>query len=180
MKKISIITILAATILLAQIGSCKTKMPRDEMYLGGLTNGSSIAEMKKIYGTPTEDGMGFEENRMCRYGGGVLIKYNTLEEKIQSIIVTSNNGWESPSGFRVGGNMRIVQNFYGNPEYSLSGDTKTVYIYFYGGRRKYEPEIGFVVLFDNNSGRILELGVHGDTDEKFYKYYEDMAEKMVE
>ena len=161
MKKISIITILAATILLAQIGSCKTKMPRDEMYLGGLTNGSSIAEMKKIYGTPTEDGMGFEE-------------------KIQSIIVTSNSGWESPSGFRVGGNMRIVQNFYGSPEYSLSGDTKTVYIYFYGGRRKYEPEIGFVVLFDNNSGRILELGVHGDTDEKFYKYYEDMAKKMVE
>ena len=180
MKKIFGIAILAATILFAQITYCEAKMSRNEMYLGGLTNGSSVAEMKKIYGTPTEDGMGFEENRMCRYGDSVFIKYNTLEEKIQSILVRNNNGWHSPSGFRVGGNIRIVQNFCGSPEYSISNENKTVYIYFYGGRKKYEPELGFSVLFDNTNGQILQLGVHGDTtEEKFYKYYEEMAEQMV-
>ena len=175
----ALIIIFAAIIFLfPYINVCNAKMPRSEMYLGNLTVGSSIAEMKKIYGTPTADGMGFEENRSCTYGDDVLIYYNTLEEKIQAIVVTGNNGWTTPSGFNVGGNIRTVLNSYGSPDYSTSNNSKKVYMYFHC--YKNEPEFGLVILIDENNGRILEIGVYGDNTERtFAEYYEDLAATLV-
>ncbi len=164
--------------LFPYINVCNAKMPRSEMYLGTLTVGSSINEMKKIYGTPTADGMGFEENRSCTYGDDVVIYYNTLEEKIQSIVVTGNNGWTTPSGFNVGGNIRTVLNLYGSADYTKSGNSKKAHLYF--SCDKHKPEFGLVILVDENNGMILEIGIYGDDTEKtFAEYYEDLAEKLV-
>lgn len=182
MKKFFIAVVICLIAFIAVIFSlfpylniCNAKMPRDEMYLGGLTNGSSIAEMKKIYGTPTN-----EENSSCSYGDDVLIYYNTQEEKLQSIVVKSNNGWETPSGFCVGGNIRTVLNAYGSPDYSKSGDSKKAYLYFHCGKKKFEPDFGLVILVDESNGKILEIGIYGDTtEENFSDYYEKLAKKLV-
>ena len=157
--------------LFPYLNICNGKMSRDEMYLGNLTVGSLISEMKKIYGTPT-----LEENLSCKYGDDVLINYN-LEKKIQSIIVTGGD-WTTPSGFNVGGNIRTVLNAYGSADYSKSGDSKKVYMYFNCENKK--PKFGLVILVDERNGKILELGIYGDDTEKiFAEYYEDLAEKLI-
>ena len=173
-----LIFIVGINFLFSYINICNAKMPRSEMYLGNLTVGSSIAEMKKFYGTPTADGMGFEENRSCTYGKDVVIYYNTLEEKIQSIVVTGNNGWTTPSGFNVGGNIRTVLNAYGSADYTKSANSKKVYFYFHCDKNK--PNLGLAILIDENNGKILEIGIYGDNTEKnFAEYYEDLAGKLV-
>ena len=148
-------------------------MPSSEMYLGGLTIGSTVDEMKRIYGMPTS-----EESNSCTYGD-VLISYDTSGEKIQSIIVKGNNDWTTPSGFNVGGNIRTVLNSYGSSDYSKSNDSKKAYIYFNCDKNK--PAFGLAILVDESNGRILELGIYGDNSEKtFAEYYEDLAEKLIE
>ena len=141
--------------------------------MGGLTIGSTVDEMKRIYGMPTS-----EESNSCTYGD-VLISYDTSGEKIQSIIVKGNNDWTTPSGFNVGGNIRTVLNSYGSSDYSKSNDSKKAYIYFNCDKNK--PAFGLAILVDESNGRILELGIYGDNSEKtFAEYYEDLAEKLIE
>ena len=168
-----IIFVVGIIFLFPYLNICNGKMPREEMYLGNLTVGSSISEMKKIYGTPTS-----EENGICTYGDDVLINYDS-EEKIQSIIVKGNNDWTTPSGFNVGGNIRTVLNAYGSSDYSKSNDFKKVYFYFHCGDKN-KPDFGLAISVDESNGKILELGIYGDTKEKiFADYYEDLAEKML-
>ena len=51
-KKFFIAVTFLVTTLAMQINFCQA-MPYSEMYLGGLTIGSSIDEMRRIYGEPT-------------------------------------------------------------------------------------------------------------------------------
>lgn len=170
---ICIVAILAAIIIsFPYLNICNAKMPPDEMYLGGLTIGSTVAEMKKIYGVPTS-----EKSKSCTYGD-VVIFYDRSGEKIQSIIVKGSDGWTTPSGFNVGGSIRTVLNAYGSSDYSKSGDSKKVYLYFNCNKNK--PEFGLAILVDESNGQILELGIYGDDSEKtFAEYYEDLAKEMV-
>ncbi|MBQ7628727.1 MAG: hypothetical protein IJS81_00720 [Selenomonadaceae bacterium] len=140
--------------LFPYINVCNGKMPRSEMYLGGLT----IGEVKKVYGDE------------------ILINYDSYE-KIQSIIVKGGD-WTTPSGFNVGGNIRTVLNAYGSADFSKSNDSKKVYFYFHCENKK--PAMGLAILIDESNGEILELGIYGDTaDKKFSDSYEDIAEKIL-
>ena len=144
--------------LFPYINVCNGKMPRSEMYLGEITCGASIDDVKKIHGDE------------------VLINCNS-NKKIQSVIVKGGD-WTTPSGFNVGGNIRTVLNAYGSADFSKSNDSKKVYFYFDCDKKK--PTLGLAILVDESNGQILELGIYGDDTEKiFAEYYEDLAEKLL-
>ena len=99
-------------VLIAFIGIrftiCNAAMPYSEMYLGSLTVGSPFEEMRRIYGEPVYDEGHAEDNYGCHYGNSVNIGYNSYTKKLQSIRVTGNNGWKTPSGLAVGDNISIT------------------------------------------------------------------------
>lgn len=165
---------------------CSAKMPRSEMYLGGLTEGSKYNEMVRIYGEPTEINPGYEYISTYKYGNSVEIVHYSYRDSMCSIKVTDNNGWKTPSGLAVGQNISKVLDLYGNADYTESGTAKTAYCYF--GEMYYSndfkrnvPGLGFIIVFNKNSGKILEMGVYGSMGRSsgFSEYYRGMIEDMV-
>ena len=143
----------------------RIEMNRYEMFLGGLTFGSSIDTAFKMYGKPTANEQGAEFLSICNYGSGVEIAYLADTRNIFTIIVRENNGWTTPAGLAVGTNREKIFELYGQPEFTKVGKDKTAYAYFYyryGSQNTYEREAGFIILVDNATGKILEMRVETD------------------
>ena len=165
------------TILLAAENFCAA-MPYSEMYLGGFTVGSSYSAMVRMYGQPTQDEHVIEDICNARYGNTVEISYSNYSKKIQSIEVTANNGWKTPSGLAVGMNISRALDMYGEPDYKTSSSVKTAYCYFHRDRNYLD--YGFFILFNKESGKILQLGVYGGSSmSNFDEIYQGIMTQMV-
>lgn len=174
-----------AAILIATQFNFANAMSYSEMYLGGFTVGSSFDEMKRIYGEPIYDEGYAENNHGCHYGNSVDIGYNNYSKKIQRIEINSNNGWKTPSGLKVGDNISKALDLCGNPDYTKSGNFKTAYCYFHKSYsqslKKEIIDFGFVILFNKDSGKILELALWGgNTMASFEDYYQNNIKRLVE
>ncbi|MBR4152902.1 MAG: hypothetical protein IKT98_08075 [Selenomonadaceae bacterium] len=165
LKKFFIVVILSVFALVGnRFSLCSAAMPYSEMYLGGFTVGSSYSEMTKMYGAPTSQDLGIEHNACCIYGNSVVINYNNFDNKIQGINVKANNGWSTPAGLTVGMNISDALDMYGEPAFKKSSSIKTVYCYFHKPNmgRSTPPDFGFFIVFNKDSGKILQLSVIGD------------------
>ncbi|MBQ7704534.1 MAG: hypothetical protein IJT73_03775 [Selenomonadaceae bacterium] len=160
MKKFFIAIILSAFAIFGN-NFCSASMPRSEMYLGGLTFGSSSDYMVELYGLPDTNERGVEYLSTCKYGSGVEIGYLADQHKIFSIIVRENNGWTTPAGLAVGMNREKIFDLYGRADFEKVGTEKTAYAYFYysynNRLENYERESGFIIFVDNATGKILEM-----------------------
>ena len=184
-KKFFIAVTFLVTTLAMQINFCQA-MPYSEMYLGGLTIGSSIDEMRRIYGEPTSHKWVIEVHNSYQYGNTVTIDYNGSNKKIGFITISADNGWKTPRGLAVGDNISKALDMYGNPDYTQSGNFKTAYCYFHESYNTYSKmnvkDFGFVILFNKESGKILQLALWGDPSRMagFDEYYQDSMKRLVE
>ena len=176
LRKIFIAALSVFALVAGQFSLCSAAMSQAQMFLGGITVGTSYSEMVKMYGAPIQVADHAEDNYTCRYGNSVAIGYNKFANKIQSVTVSANNGWATPDGLAVGMKISAAQDLYGTPDYTKSGTNKTAHCYFSGNRR-----FGFIVVFDNESGKILELGLYGgNTMVTFDESYQTIMERMTE
>lgn len=169
---------IAAVIFLitSQFGNCDATLSRHQMYLGGVTVGSFYSEMVKMYGEPIQVADHAEDNYSCRYGGSVAVGYNKFTNKIQSVTVSANNGWTTTDGLAVGMKISRATELYGAPDYTKSGTTKSAHCYFHDSRT-----YGLIIAFDNDSGKILEIGIHGgNTMVTFAESYQEIVERMTD
>ncbi len=158
LKKFFVAAVLSVFVL---VGGQVNAMPYSEMFLGGFTVGSSYSAMKRVYGEPVQDEGHAENNFSSHYGDTVHIGFDNLNNRIQFITVTANNGWKTPSGLAVGDNISKALDICGAPDYKTSGKYKTVYCYFHNMGGKYLDEYGFIILFNNESEKILQLELTG-------------------
>ena len=171
--------------LATQINFCQA-MPYSEMYLGGLTVGSTVDEMKKIYGLPNSTQETVKNIEVGYYGKDVRIAYsNRYTNRIYSVTVSANNGWKTPSGLAVSDNISKALNLYDKPDDTKSNDFKTAYCYFHhnydDSQKKEVIDSGFLIIFDKDSEEILEMKICGDTPlGKFAEFYKDMMIQMIE
>ena len=159
MKKILTAIIVSAFLLLGN-NFCNAAMSRNEMYLGGLTYGSTTAQMLRMYRAPNKTEGGIEHMYDCYYGDGVRIGYNAYSNKIFEIIVSENNGWNTPRGIAVGMTFDKAVELYGDADFAKFGDEKIVYAYFHKAGK--ENDFGFIILVDNATEKILKLEISGD------------------
>lgn len=163
---------------------CSASMPYNEMSLGGITYESTYSDLIRTYGRPTYQNPGVEHEAECHYGNDVKIFYNSFQNKINTVIVTANNGWATPRGLTVGMNISTALDLYGSPEYSKSGAFKTAYCYFHKtfDRQNNRTIIdsGFLIVFNKSSGKILELSIRGSNSMVgFDEVYQDIIGYMV-
>lgn len=159
MLKILTAIILSAFLLIGN-NFCSAAMPQNEMYLGGLTFGSSTAKFLRMYGNPTKTEGGVEHLFSCYYGDTVQINYAADINKIFSITITDNNGWHTPRGLAVGMTIDKAVEFYGNADFEKYGAEKAAYVYFHSRGNRHD--FGFVIIFDNATEKILKLEITGD------------------
>ena len=177
LTKFFVAAVMSVLVVVGQISFCNA-MSYGEMYLGGFTVGSPYSEMKRTYGEPVQDEGHAENNYTARYGDSVQIGYNKVRGKIQLITVKADNGWKTPSGLAVGMNISDALDICGNADYTSAGANKTAYCYFH--RRGGRIDFGFIILFNNKSGKILELSLDGGSDMAgFDEIYPYMLERMV-
>lgn len=177
MKKILTAIILSAFLLVSN-NFCSAEMPRSEMYLGGLTFGSSTPRMLKMYGSPDKTEGGIEYLYDCTYGKSVEISYNSYTNKIFKIVVSENNGWKTPAGLAVGMTIDKAVELYGNADFEKYGNEKIVYAYFHKAGK--ENDFGFIIFVDNETDKILAMEITGNnTMATFDDFFESHVDRLL-
>ena len=156
--KTFIAIILSAFVILGN-NFCSAAMARNEMYLGGLTFGSSTHQLFRMYGFPTKTEGGIEQLYDCQYGDSVKIGYNAYDNKIFKITVKENNGWTTPAGLAVGMTIDKAIELYGNADFEKYGADKAIYAYFHSNGK--ENDFGLVIMVDIYTDKILRLEITG-------------------
>ena len=181
MKFGRLIATLMFAICILSAGNCQATMPRSEMFLGSLTIGSTVDEMKRIYGEPQKGyTWGYENaNYMSIYGNNVMI--DSWRSKIVGIHITANNGWKTPAGISVGTNIQRVFDLYGQPDYIKANSTKTVCVYYPSDFVKFEGRLvhdfGLFIKYNNDNKKISEiyLGSGDNAGMSFKEAYRDVS-----
>ena len=178
MKKILTAVILSAFLIVSN-NFCNAQMPRKEMYLGGLTFGTSTAQMLKMYSAPNKTEGGIEHLYTCYYGNGVKLSYNAYANKIFEIVVSENNGWNTPRGLAVGMTFDKAVELYGDADFAKFGDEKIVYAYFPTSGDKHD--FAFLVVVDSATEKILQMEITGNnTMALFDDFFESHVDKLLE
>ena len=159
MKKIFTAIILSAFLIVGN-NFCSAAMPQNEMYLGGLTYGTSTAKFIRMYGSPSRTEGGVEYMYTCYYGESVSINYDAYKNAIFSIKVTDNNGWHTPKGLAVGMPISKAIELYGNADFEKYGADKAAYVYFHNNGKC--NNYGLIILVDSYTDKILSLEITGD------------------
>ena len=167
------------TIFFAAENFCAA-MPASEMFLGGFTVGSSYADMVNMYGQLSDREVDLGHMASCGYGDSVDVGYIGGWGYIQIIRVSANNGWKTPSGLSVGDNISKALDICGEPDYKKIGAYKTAYCYVH--RNGNTMDYGFFILFNKESGKILQLELHGGERgmANFEDIYQHIMKNMVE
>lgn len=139
---------------------CSAAMPQKEMFLGGVTFGSSTHKLFRMYGFPSKTEGGVEQLYTCYYGNGVEISYNAYNNKVFEIVVTENNGWKTPAGLAVGMDFNKMFEINGEADFSQSYGDNTVYAYFHSNGKV--NDFAFIALVDDMTGKILRLEITGN------------------
>ena len=153
----------------AQINTCAAMIAPHQMYLGGLTYGSKIDEMKQLHGEPDAIYNGDEGYATCTYGDLVLIHYNKFSGQIYGMDVTEDSlNWRADKRIGVGMSIDEWLEWHAEPEKIKVGDVQTVYLYFH---YRADPVVhetfrdyGLFIAFNNESGVITEMKIYGDND----------------
>lgn len=157
---------------------CNAEMPRKEMYLGGLTFGSSTVQMLRMYGNPSKTEGGIEHLYTCHYGDTVTIGYNSYANKLFEIVVTENNGWHTPKGLSVGMTLDKMLELYGESDFVQSGADKSVYAYFHSNGK--ENDYGLIILVDDATSKILRMELFGgNTMAMFEDIFPNRVERLL-
>ena len=159
MKKFLTAIILSAFLIVGN-NFCSAAMPRNEMYLGGLTFGSTTAQMLRMYGSPTKTEGGIEHLYDCTYGKSVKISYDAELNKIFKIKILDDNGWKTPRGLAVGMTIDKAVELYGNADFEKYANGKAVCAYFHNNGRA--NDFGFVIFVDNETDKILVMEITGN------------------
>ena len=164
-----ILAALVFTLLAMQLNICAAMIEPDKIYLGGLTYGSKIDEMKNLHGEPDVIFDGVEGYETCEYADGAKITYYKISGQIKSIVVTGDTlNWRADKRIGVGMSIDEWREWHAMPDKMKVGDTQTVYLYFH---YKADPVIhetfrdyGLFIAFNNDSKKITQLRIYGDTD----------------
>ena len=126
-----------------------------QVSLGGITPGMRMSEVIKVFGQPDKIDL---KKELCVYGtdpwpenradSRVFIKlfYQFVglkldgSERIESISVSSNNGFATPDGVKVGMDASILKQKYGEPDGGSSNTLKSYYSFLYAMRFTIKPE----------------------------------------
>lgn len=178
MKKILTAIILSAFLIVGN-NFCSAQIPRNEMYLGGLTYGTTTAKMLRMYGAPNKTEGGIEHMYDCYYGDGVRIGYNSYTNKLFEIVVTENNGWHTPKGLAVGMTVSQAIELYGNADFEKYGAEKAVYAYFH--KNGNANDFGLIILADIQTDKILTLEITGNNSMvTFDDFFENRINRMID
>lgn len=186
LKKIFISTVASLTIFIAtQFNICGAMIAPYQMYLGGLTFGSKVDEMKQLHGEPDAIYNGIEGYATGTYGDLVLVHYNEFSGKIYGIDVTEDSlNWRGDRRIGVGMSIDEWLEWHAEPEKIKVGDVQTVYLYFH---YKSDPvlhvtfrDYGLFIAFNNESGIITEMKIYGDNDmETFEETFDNVMANML-
>lgn len=119
--------------------SAEAKIDDSRVALGGIVPGAKITDVTNVYGEPTDKDIkpqteapwvcyGNRESKnlviIRLYPGSVGLTGGKLtgREKVKSIYVTSNNGFATPDGIRVGTPEKVLYEKYGKPDLLLKDD----------------------------------------------------------
>ena len=183
MEKIFIAIISLIAFFAAQVNVCAAMIAPYQMTLGGLTYGTKIDEMKKIYGEPDAIYKGIENYSSCTYGDGVIVHYNENSGQIIGIDVTEK-GWAADDGICVGMYFDEWLKNHASPDLVKVGDVQTVYLYFHYKSDSIVHETfrdyGLFIAFNKDSGKITEMKIYGDTDfATFDESFESIMSDML-
>lgn len=172
------------TFLAAQLNICGAMIAPYQMYLGGLTYGSKIDEMKNLHGEPDTIFDGVDGYTSCTYGNKITVQYKKVSGQIYSIDVTDENGWKADGGIGVGMYFDEWLKIHAEPEVVKVGDVQTVYLYFHYKSNPVLKETfrdyGLFIVFNNKSGKITRINIFGDNDfAPFEESYENIMEEML-
>ena len=167
-----------------QLNICAAMIAPYQMYLGGITYGSTIDELKKIHGEPkTRDGV--DGYNYCTYGDLVIVRYKESSGKIYEIDVTDESpNWRGDQNIGVGMYYDEWLKVHAEPDAVKKGDVQTVYLYFHykSDPVKHETyrDAGLFIAFDNKSGKITQMKICGDNDfSPFEASFEGVMEDML-
>ena len=186
MKKFFISAVASlAVFIAAQFNICGAMIAPHQMYLGGITFGSKIDEMKRLHGEPDAIYNGDEGYATCTYGDLVLVHYNRFSGQIYGINVTDKSlDWHGDQNIGVGMYFDEWLKVHAEPDVVKIGDEQTVYLYFH---YRSDPVVhetfrdyGLFIAFNNKSGEITEMQIYGDNDiATFEETFEGIMSDML-
>ena len=80
-----ILAALVFTLLAMQLNICAAMIEPDKIYLGGLTYGSKIDEMKNLHGEPDVIFDGVEGYETCEYADGAKLRIIKSADKLKAL-----------------------------------------------------------------------------------------------
>lgn len=185
LNKFFIALVSLTVLIVAEFNVGNAMIAPHEIYLGGLTYGSKIDEMKNIHGEPDAIFFGTEGYEVCEYADGARITYDKRSGQIKSIIVTGDTlNWRGDKRIGVGMNIEEWLEWHATPELVKAGDTKTAYLYFHYQSDPVQHvtlrNAGLFIVFNNASGIITEMRIYGDTDfVTFEESFDSVMSEMV-
>lgn len=151
MKKKRIAALLAVACLMGS-AVCSATVPEDELFVGGISCGTSVDYLRSVYGEPdkieVEHHLG---NRIEEYEYGSTLEFKILDDSVIRIDVSGRNGFATKAGVAVGMDASILKEKYGEPD-RIWGDE---HIY----RSASDPNVGFSFEVENNKITEIECGL---------------------
>lgn len=117
MKKMTWIVAMVAAWMMALAGMASAHISEDEITLGGVKPGDSMEYVGSIYGTATK--VNHYDSYFTFYEYGDSLEFEVIEPYgiVDRITVYADNGFKTPSGFRVGSNMKDIEASYGKSDW---------------------------------------------------------------
>lgn len=141
---------------------------RSEFAIGGISIGTSMDEIKQIYGEPDKielqpNNPAFEDVEIWTYGKSFIINLNRATDggKTPYLIRTNaNNGLKTPSGFTVGQNIGVVTSHFQKQGVRMQY-RQWKGVGYYSVSLRGAIYIGMTFTVDKN-GKITEISIHED------------------
>lgn len=164
MKKF-LVAMAAALLIGGSAFAMDPQILQDEAALGGITPGMDVETIEEYYGPGSgvnpiyskAQGMWIDK---LTYGGTVEITLGGRDPgsmKTEMIVVTGNNGWETPSGIHVGSTVNDLVNAYGYPYLPKSASTGNPNGYWY-----YKAEKSGNMVFHLENGIVTRIALGWD------------------
>lgn len=164
MKKF-LVAMAAALLIGGSAFAMDPQISQDEAALGGITPGMDVETIEEYYGPGSgvnpiyskAQGMWIDK---LTYGGTVEITLGGRDPgsmKTEMIVVTGNNGWETPSGIHVGSTVNDLVNAYGYPYLPKSASTGNPNGYWY-----YKVEKSGNMVFHLENGIVTRIALGWD------------------
>ncbi|MBQ6976437.1 MAG: hypothetical protein IJQ16_07800 [Selenomonadaceae bacterium] len=178
MRKLTIL-ITAIAFLVISMNICGA-VERNEFALGGVRLNIPYDDVIKMYGQPTSHPGGYAQlvSDVITYNG---VEIGFLGKKVRYVVTTKNNGWETPSGVRVGMSIDDVIGIFGAdystqirnksdiPKWMLNSDKKYFDYTWTGTRYTWKnfvsDELTLALSVVETGGKVTAVIIHQFTPE---------------